>query len=385
MKTKVYVLFFVLFCFSISLAQEVRSKDKKPEVKTTLSTKTLNATASTGDSVVFKDSDSNTLIKITDEGTTGSVTIPPGTAPSATANKLYNVGSKLYFNGSLLASSINDLSDAKTDSLSIFLGEGAGTNDEGNNSNVAIGKDVLFSNTSGAYNIGNGYNSLKYNTTGSYNTAIGYFASLYNSTGSNNTAIGYYTGPGFGYTDLTNTTCIGYGATVSVSNKIRLGNDAVTVIEGKVDFTFTSDSTKKENFLKVNGEDVLKKFRDFRLGSWNYKTDNPVTQRHYGIMAQEFFSAFGHDEMGTIGNDTSLTGSDVAGINMIAIQALEKRTTEQASEISSLENKVKELEKQNTELRNQDAAVESKYEEMDKRFSKIESLLNGQKFAKINN
>ena len=70
---------------------------------------------------------------------------------------------------------------------------------------------------------------------------------------------------------------------------------------------------------------------------------------------------------------------------MIAIQALEKRTTEQASEISSLENKVKELEKQNTELRNQDAAVESKYEEMDKRFSKIESLLNGQKFAKINN
>ena len=123
MKTKVYVLFFVLFCFSISLAQEVRSKDKKPEVKTTLSTKTLNATASTGDSVVFKDSDSNTLIKITDEGTTGSVTIPPGTAPSATANKLYNVGSKLYFNGSLLASSINDLSDAKTDSLSIFWGK----------------------------------------------------------------------------------------------------------------------------------------------------------------------------------------------------------------------------------------------------------------------
>ena len=42
-------------------------------------------------------------------------------------------------------------------------------------------------------------------------------------------------------------------------------------------------------------------------------------------VAQEFFAAFGHDGIGTIGTDTTINSGDMAGIMMIAIQALEER------------------------------------------------------------
>jgi len=54
---------------------------------------------------------------------------------------------------------------------------------------------------------------------------------------------------------------------VLLSNKIRLGNTSVTVIEGQVGFTSSSDATKKENFETVDGEQVLTKIRGLSLGA----------------------------------------------------------------------------------------------------------------------
>ena len=111
-----------------------------------------------------------------------------------------------------------------------------------------------------------------------------------------------------------------------------------------------SDSTRKENFLPIDGEEILGKISNFNLRSWNYKGQDPSKLRHYGPMAQEFFNAFGNDAIGTIGNDTTITSADFDGINLIAIQALEKRSKEQVSSIQNLEARIKELEDQNQEL-----------------------------------
>ncbi len=43
-------------------------------------------------------------------------------------------------------------------------------------------------------------------------------------------------------------------------------------------------------------------------------------------MAQDFFAAFGHDGIGTIGTPTTITSGDLDGILLVAAQALEKRT-----------------------------------------------------------
>ena len=135
---------------------------------------------------------------------------------------------------------------------------------------------------------------------------------------------------------MTNATAIGANAVVNASNKIRLGDANVTVIEGQVAFTFPSDATKKENFRAVNGEEVLRKIGDFNLTSWNFIGHDPQEFRHYGPMAQDFYAAFGHDEVGTIGTPTTINSGDMAGILMIALQALEKRTAEQRAEVDTL-------------------------------------------------
>src|SRR5262249_23213495 len=157
------------------------------------------------------------------------------------------------------------------------------------------------------------------NTTGDNNTASGSNALFSNTTGTDNTAIGF--GADVAAGNLVNATAVGAGAIVNASDKIRLGNTSVTVIEGQVDFTFTSDQTRKENFQPVDGEKVLRKLRGVSVTSWNYIGHDPKTFRHYGPMGQAFFAAFGHDGIGSIGTPTTLTSSDVAGILMSAVQA----------------------------------------------------------------
>ena len=64
-------------------------------------------------------------------------------------------------------------------------------------------------------------------------------------------------------------------------------------------------------------------------------------------MAQDFFSAFGNDGIGTIGNDTTINSADFDGINLIAIQALEKRTAElreKIAEIAELKERLARIE-----------------------------------------
>ena len=209
---------------------------------------------------------------------------------------------------------------------------------------VYSGPFALFFNT-GNFNTASGLDALRSNTTGSANTASGHNALDSNTTGNNNTAIGFFADVSAG--NLLNATAIGSGAIVNASNKIRLGNAAVTVIEGQVAFTNSSDKTKKENFQPVDGEGVLGKIRGFELTSWNFIGHDPKEFRHYGPMAQDFYAAFGHDGVGQIGTETTINSGDMAGILMIAVQALEKRTAElkeKEAQIAVLESKVEDLE-----------------------------------------
>jgi len=73
-----------------------------------------------------------------------------------------------------------------------------------------------------------------------------------------------------------------------------------------------------------------------RLGSWNYKGQNVKQYRHYGPMAQDFFAAFGRDELGVIGEDKSINQADFDGVNLIAIQALIKEVEALKAEFTNL-------------------------------------------------
>ena len=91
-------------------------------------------------------------------------------------------------------------------------------------------------------------------------------------------------------------------------------------------WAYTSDKYKKDRFLELNGESVLKKISTIPFYSWNFKASDTKQYRHYGIMAQDFYSAFGKDEYGDIGNDSTVSPLDLLGVAYSAIKALEKRT-----------------------------------------------------------
>ena len=73
--------------------------------------------------------------------------------------------------------------------------------------------------------------------------------------------------------------------------------------------------------------------------------EKPKQFRHYGPMAQDFFAAFGNDGVGTIGTPTTINSGDMAGILMIAGQALDKQNREMKAENSDLKARLERLER----------------------------------------
>jgi len=124
--------------------------------------------------------------------------------------------------------------------------------------NTAVGNGALlnngaspnpFSGPEASYNAANGFLSLFNNTTGSYNAALGTATLNNNTEGSYNTAIGAYSDAAFD--NLNNATAIGANSIVNRSNKIRLGDVNVTIVESAAGSWTTSDGRFKTN-IKEN-------------------------------------------------------------------------------------------------------------------------------------
>lgn len=224
----------------------------------------------------------------------------------------------------------------------------------------------------GNYANASGYNSTAIGTniiaSGFNSTALGYGNIAY---GSNTTAMGSnayaYNDGSFVIGDSPSSNTLYSQDLNSFNSRFRNGYylytsanmvTGVTLYGGSNSWSTVSDSTKKENFQAIEGENILKKIAKMRTVTWNYKGQDSKTFRHYGLMAQEFFSAFGHDKLGTIGNDTTIASSDFDGVSITAIKALEKRTQDLQLENELLKNRLVNLEKSNAEMVSLKAEVE---------------------------
>lgn len=127
--------------------------------------------------------------------------------------------------------------------------------------NSAIGVESMSGVSTGSMNTAVGFISMVGTTTGTANTSLGVRSLTANSTGSNNTALGWIAN--VSTFNLNNATALGSGTIVNASNKVRLGNAAVTVVEGQVAYTFPSDGRFKFNVSEadVKGLDFITKLR----------------------------------------------------------------------------------------------------------------------------
>ncbi|MBA4853696.1 tail fiber domain-containing protein [Emticicia sp. BO119] len=167
------------------------------------------------------------------------------------------------------------------------------------NSNTASGQNALGLNTSGSYNTASGVSALNKNTTGQYNTANGFEALLNNTIGSGNIGVGYNSGNAIstgtlntflGYNanadaDISNAIAIGSNTIVNASNKVRIGDANITVIEGQVPWSNPSDRRLKENIIYTD-QLGLGFISQLQTVSYNYKSDKNKT-RLDGFIAQD--------------------------------------------------------------------------------------------------
>ncbi len=235
-----------------------------------------------------------------------------------------------------------------------------------NNSSTAMGEETIASGSSatamGYQTTASGYLSLATGegttASGTGSTAMGSFVSTSGFSGafalgdrSTSTVMQTFVANGFrarfagGYRLFTN-------SDVTVGAFLNAGANSWAAL---------SDKHKKENFIAVNGEDFLQKISLLPLTTWNYIGQDVKIFRHYGPMAQDFFAAFGKDELGTIGCDTLINQQDFLGVNLIAIQALEKRTAN--------------LQKSNEELKMKNDELQLQNERLEGRLRKVEAIL----------
>ena len=100
----------------------------------------------------------------------------------------------------------------------------------------------------------------------------------------------------------------------------------------------SSSRTLKEMFVPVNGEEILHRLRATPVTTWNYIAERREV-RHMGPMAEDFRAAFGLGD-----EDTSIGVLDIAGVNMAAVQALERRTAGLREELVDRDRRIAELE-----------------------------------------
>ncbi|MEW5928478.1 MAG: tail fiber domain-containing protein [Gemmatimonadota bacterium] len=152
-------------------------------------------------------------------------------------------------------------------------------------------------------------------------------------------------------------------ATFRVAGGFRVFTNAnllsgVTIAANGSSWDVVSDRRRKENFLALDGEDLLRRLRGVPVTSWNYVAQGREV-RHVGPMAQDWHRAFGLS-----GDSLVINSGDFDGVNLAAAQALERRTAEQGARIEALE-------RENTELRAGQAAQAARLAELEARLERL--------------
>lgn len=234
--------------------------------------------------------------------------------------------------------------------------------------NIGVGAMALSENQNGVNNVGIGYAAVSGNTNGGGNIGIGFEALYGNQTGSHNIAIGLRANVASG--NLSNAIAIGMDAIVDASNKVRIGNGAITVIEGQVPFTTPSDGRYKYNVQEdVKGLDFIMQLRPVTYqfdvqrfdGQYQAGHNNNYAQqvayneaasiRRTGFIAQEVERAADNSHYNFSGVIKPKTETDHYSLSYDAfVVPLVKSVQEQQQIIAAQQKKLKEQEKRIAEM-----------------------------------
>ncbi len=234
--------------------------------------------------------------------------------------------------------------------------------------NLAVVVGGFDNQASGNYSfVGGGQRNV---ASGNHSVALGYFADTNGQDGSFVFADGSLGSP------VQSTTANEFvvrasGGTVFYTNSSL--TSGASLFAGAGAWASISDVNKKEHFTKVNKEEILHKISKLDISEWNYKSQAEQI-RHVGPMAQDFYEAF---QLGN--NNTTITTTDIDGINMLGIQALAEQAAIQSEKINQLEEKLEALLLENKQLESQlaeEKTAKSNLESLERRLKVLEEKNN---------
>ena len=116
-----------------------------------------------------------------------------------------------------------------------------------------------------------------------------------------------------------------------------------------------SDRNLKENFVLVDGQEVLERLAEISITTWNYKAQDRCI-RHMGPVAQDFYAAFGVGE-----NDKHIGAMDANGVALAAIQGLYAQN--------------QALEAENAALQGENAVQQEQIDDLEARLGALEQAM----------
>jgi trimeric autotransporter adhesin len=266
-----------------------------------------------------------------------------------------------------------------------FYGFVAGLNNNTNTGNTGIGNGALSSHNSGDNNTAVGSGCLTSFISGIANSFLGGdgFPFIMNDAHVN-TGVGFEAKPVIN--SPLNTTALGAGAFVNDHNKVRIGDINVSVIEGQVPFSVSSDGRFKFNISEkdVKGLDFInrlrpvvynfdtKKFQEFLVHNFSdsvvayciegrdFETSTSI--RHSGFIAQEVETA------------TSETGYNFDGLH-IPNSENDNYSLAYSQFVVPLVKSVQELSKQNNTLQKSLNEQHSIIETLKKEMEELRSMI----------
>lgn len=217
-----------------------------------------------------------------------------------------------------------------------LIGAQAGENaTTGANISTFVGEKAGWNVTDGTGNVMVGQRAGQNTTTGFFNTFIGTTTATNNINGTRLTLIGR--NADVSTNNIHNATAIGEAAVVNASDKVRIGNTTVTVIEGQVGFTAASDKRLKENISELSaGLEFIMKLKPV-----SYQMKNLADKRtNWGFIAQDIENLVGESNaILTVGGDEERT----LGLRYTDFVApLVKAVQEQQTEIDELKSLLQE-------------------------------------------
>ena len=303
-----------------------------------------------------------------------------GSTPSSTSNAAYSVGIGTNALKSLTTGDRNTaigmevLETVTTGDENTAVGNQSLRYNTGEN-NTALGSNAMVNNTSADGNVAIGYYALANNTTGHSNTVIGYQAGTAgsstvmvdkpritaigyqagkNNKGGNNTFIGHTAQKQSSTPQGSNSTAIGYQATVAGSNAFQLGNSSVTSLtvgDGGTGVTIYAGQIAQASDERL--KKLIKPLVSYGLSyinklnpvTWNWKSDDSMDA---GFIAQEVqeLSKDSKDPYGLIRKfNNPYTDEETLTMDYgKLVVPLVKAVQELSDEIERLKSEIKDLE-----------------------------------------